>query len=121
MGEMRVAIVDDDASLCRSFCRLLRLAGYEASAFHSAEDFLGDAERERFACVLADVELGGMSGLEMQRAMTAGGKHAPVIFVTAHDEPAIRAEAVQGGCAGFFSKTEEGARILAAIREVATT
>jgi FixJ family two-component response regulator len=113
-----VAIVDDDPSLCRSLGRLLRLAGYEPCAFHSAEDFLGDEGRDRFACVLADIQLGGMSGLEMHRALCQRGEAVPVIFITAHDEPAARTEAVRGGCAAFFSKTEDGTRILEAIRHV---
>jgi FixJ family two-component response regulator len=112
----QVAIVDDDPSLCRSLSRLLRLAGYEPCSFHSAEDFLADAGRARFACVLADIQLGGMSGLDMHRAMIARGEGLPVIFVTAHDEPAARAEAAHGRCAGFFSKTEDGVRILDAVR-----
>jgi len=115
----QVAIVDDDPSLCRSLGRLLRLAGYEPCAFHSAEAFLGDAGRARFACVLADIQLGGMSGLEMHRAIAERGESMPIIFVTAHDEPAARAEALGAGCAGFFSKTEDGSRILDAIRSVA--
>jgi FixJ family two-component response regulator len=113
-----VAIVDDDASLCRSLSRLLRLAGYEPQSFCSAEDFLADAERARFACVLADIQLGGMSGLQMHRAMQARGDSLPVIFITAHDEPAARGEAALSGCAGFFSKTDDGMRILDAIRKV---
>lgn len=114
-----VAIVDDDPSVCRSLSRLLRLAGYQPYSFHSAEDFL--AEREPFACVLADIQLGGMSGLQMHRAMHARGDSQPVIFVTAHDEPAARAEAASGGCAGFFSKTEDGVRILDALRQAMAT
>ena len=116
---LNVAIVDDDASLCRSLGRLLRVAGYQPYTFHSAEDFLGDAERGRFACVLVDIQLGGMSGLDLQRAISERGEALPLIFVTAHDEPAARAEALRGGCAGFFSKTEDGARILEAIRHAA--
>jgi FixJ family two-component response regulator len=108
----QVAIVDDDPSLCRSLSRLLRLAGYDPCSFHSAEDFLADAARARFGCVLADIQLGGMSGLEMQRALLARAESLPVIFVTAHDGPAARAEAAGGGCAGFFSKTEDGVHIL---------
>jgi len=112
-----VAIVDDDPSLCRSFSRLLRLAGYDPWTFYSAEDFLADEQHARFGCVLLDIQLGGMSGLELQRAMAARGEPTAVIFVTAHDEPEIRAEAVQAGCAGFFSKNDDGARILDAVRE----
>ena len=113
-----IAIIDDDASLCRSLARLLKLTGYESCAFASAEEFLADSKRARFACALVDVQLGGMSGLEMQRAMNMLGDHMPVIFVTAHDEPAIRAEALQGGAAGFWSKSDDGARIMDAVRQV---
>lgn len=111
-----VAIVDDDESLCRSLGRLLRLAGYAATAFHSAEEFLAHGARQRFACLLVDIRLGGMSGLEMQRHLAAQGSRTPLIFITAHDEPATRAEAHRGACAGFFKKTEAGARILDAVR-----
>jgi len=113
-----IAIIDDDASLCRSLARLLRLNGFEPCSYSSAEDFLSDLKRARFACALVDVQLGGMSGLEMQRAMNMLGDHMPVIFVTAHDEPAIRAEAVHGGCAGFCSKSDDGARIMDTVRQV---
>lgn len=116
-GYIEVAIIDDDASLCRSLGRLLRLAGFQPSAFSSAEAFLSDGERTRFACLLVDIQLGGMSGLEMQRALVAEGARAPVIFITAHDEPAVRSEAMHNGCAGFFSKTDDGAHILNAIRQ----
>jgi FixJ family two-component response regulator len=111
-----IAIVDDDVSVCRSLARLLRLAGFEPKAFESAEAFLGDAGRTRFRCLLVDVQLHGMSGLQLQRAWNAVPGHAPVIFITAYDEPAARDEALQAGCAGFFGKTESGARILDAIR-----
>ncbi len=113
-----VAIIDDDASLCRSLARLLKLAGYESCAFASAEEFLGDSKRGRFTCALVDIQLGGMSGLEMQRALRAQGDRTPLIFVTAHDEPAMRAEALQGGAAGFWSKSDDGARIMDAVRQV---
>ena len=110
-----VAIIDDDESLCRSLGRLLRLAGYRFSIYHSAEQFMADSGRAAFACLLVDIQLGGMSGLEMQQHLTAEGSRVPVIFITAHDEPVMRAQATRGGCAGFFGKTESGARILDAI------
>ena len=114
----RVAIVDDDVSLCRSLARLLRVAGYQPFAFHSAEQFLGDAQRASYDCVVVDVELGGMSGLELKRAMNARGDDTALVFLTAHDEPAVRTEAMQAGCAGFFSKTEDGSRILDVLRRI---
>jgi DNA-binding NarL/FixJ family response regulator len=59
-----------------------------------------------------------MSGLEMKRALNAVGDDTTVIFLTAHDGPAVRAEAMQAGCAGFFSKTEDGTRILETLRTI---
>ena len=114
-----VAIVDDDSSMRRSLSRLLRLAGYEPCSFGSAEDFLADADRARFACALVDIQLGGMSGLDLQCSLAERGDATALIFVTAHDEPALRAEAIRRGCAAFFSKTADGAHILEAIRRVA--
>jgi DNA-binding NtrC family response regulator len=64
-----IAVIDDDASLCRSLSRLLRLAGYEPCAFTSAEQFMADPRRERFGCLLVDIQLGGISGLEMPRLL----------------------------------------------------
>ena len=72
-GALTVAIIDDDASMCRSSSRLLRLAGYHPSAFRSAEAFLADAGRADSPVCSTDIQLGGMSGLEMQRAWHARG------------------------------------------------
>jgi FixJ family two-component response regulator len=94
----------------------LRLAGFEPQAFDSAEAFLAESNLCRFRCLLVDIHLGGMSGLEMQRAWNALPEHAPLIFITAYDEPRARSEARQHGCAGFFSKTDDGTKILNAIR-----
>jgi len=111
-------VIDDDVSLCRSLTRLLRVSGYQPFAFHSAEQFLGDGARASFDCLVVDVELRGMSGLEMKRALNASGEEAAVIFLTAHDEPAVRGEAMQAGCAAFLSKTEDGTRILETLRTI---
>ena len=118
MGTNRVAIVDDDASANRALQRLLCGSGFEPQGFDSAERFLGDASRSSFACLLLDIQLDGMSGLELQRALRANGDDVPIIFVTAHDESAYRAEAFSCGCTGFFRKTDPGILIIAALRAV---
>jgi FixJ family two-component response regulator len=118
MGANSVAIVDDDASANRALQRLLRSSGFEPQGFDSAERFLGDSSRSSFACLLLDIQLRGMSGLELQRELRASGDCVPIIFVTAHDEPEYRAEAASGGCTGFFRKTDPGALIIAALRAV---
>jgi FixJ family two-component response regulator len=115
-ANIQIAIVDDEDSLCRSMGRLLRAAGYQPATFPSAEVFLEDAQRERFDCLVLDIQLGGMSGLELHQKLLNTGSHTPVIFITAQDAPEMRRQAQVLGCAGFFRKTESGEVVLAAIR-----
>lgn len=112
-----IAVVDDDDSVCRSFNRLLRTVGYHPVDFHSAEDFLSDGNRPHFECLVLDVQLGGISGIELMKRLAAEGHTTPVIFITAQDEPAAQAEAEAYGCAGYFRKNEPGEVILAAIQD----
>jgi FixJ family two-component response regulator len=111
-----VAVVDDDASICRSLTRLLRAAGIQSVAHASAEEFLRDTQRRRFDCVLLDVRLSGMSGLELQERLGLEGDTTPLIFITAHDDEDARERALRGGCFAYFRKTAPGETILAAIR-----
>lgn len=115
-----VAVVDDDESQCRSFGRLLRACGMQAVTYASAEDFLADTKHPQFDCLILDIQFEGMSGLELQKQLTETGSRTPVIFVTAYDEPEFRDEALAGGCAGFFRKTEVGATVVGAIRNAIT-
>jgi len=116
MGTKSVAIIDDDASANRALGRLLRGAGFDPKGFESAETFLADPARTSFGCLLVDIQLTGMSGLELQRQLQAEGSRMPLIFITAHDDPAARDEAVRRGCAAFFRKTDPGALIIDALR-----
>jgi FixJ family two-component response regulator len=110
-----VAVVDDDESVCRSFGRLLRTAGFQPVSYASAEAFLEDTKRPRFDCLVLDIQLEGMSGLELMRRLAAVHDGTPVVFITAHDAPAGRADAAAAGCAGYFRKTDPGELILEAI------
>jgi FixJ family two-component response regulator len=116
-----VAIIDDDESFCRSSSRMLRAAGIQSVTYLSAEEFLADSVRSRFACLLVDVQLGRMSGLEMQRQLLAEGSRTPIIFITAHEDPAARVQALQAGCVGMFRKTDDGARLLDALYRLLPT
>ncbi len=107
-----MAIVEDDASANRALARLVRSAGYAPSSYYSAESFLADSARSSFACLLLDIQLSGMSGLELQRQLLTEGDPLPIIFITAHDDPSYRAEALQRGCAGFLRKTDPSAMVL---------
>jgi FixJ family two-component response regulator len=114
-----VAVVDDDESVCRSFGRLLRTAGFQPVTYPSAEALLEDTKRPRFDCLVLDIQLGGMSGLELKRRLTAVKDPTPVVFITAYDEAAVRSEALACGCAGYFRKTDPGEHVLNAIRRAA--
>jgi FixJ family two-component response regulator len=116
-ANLYVAVVDDDESVRRALSRLLQQAGMQPIGFASGEDFLADSLREHFRCLLVDVRLGGMSGIELQRQLIAEGAHQPIIYITSHDDPAAEAEAWKaGGCAGYFRKTDGGPAIIEAIR-----
>lgn len=111
-----IAVIDDDPSLCRSLARLLQHAGFQAITFESAEQFLADPLRDHFGCLLVDIQLGGMSGIAMHRKLIEEGTRAPVVYITAFDDPKAKAEAVELGCAGFFRKNDAGTEILEKVR-----
>ena len=114
-----VAVVDDDESLCRSLGRLLRASGMQPIIYGSAEEFLADTKKPRFDCLVFDVQLGEMSGIELARHIVAEGGHAPFIFITAHDDRETCAAAQAVGCAAYFLKSDSGANVLEAIRRAA--
>jgi FixJ family two-component response regulator len=113
---IHVAVVDDDESACRSLSRMLRAAGFLAVTYPSAEAFLWERSQPQFDCLVLDIQLSGMSGLELQRRLSAAGDAIPIIFITGHDGPEIRAQAQTAGCAGYFRKTDPGEEILETIR-----
>jgi FixJ family two-component response regulator len=114
-----VAVVDDDENLCRSLARLLRAAGLQPITYASAEAFLADTKHPQFDCLVLDVQLGGMAGIELAQRIKAEGGHTPIVFITAHDDPEARAEAEAAGCIAYFRKTDSGAEVLEAIRRCA--
>lgn len=110
-----IAVIDDDESVRVALRRLIRSAGLDASVFTSAEDYLASAVQRRADCLILDVCMPGMSGLELQRRLSATGRYPPVVFITAHeDEPARRA-ALEAGAVGFLSKPFDDALLLDAL------
>ena len=114
-----VAVVDDDESFCRSLGRLLRAAGMLPVTYASAEEFLADKKHPQFDCLVLDVHLGEMSGIELGQRLVAEGRYAPFICITSHEDPETRALAEAAGCAAFFRKSDSGAAVLDAIRRAA--
>jgi FixJ family two-component response regulator len=113
--EPLIAIVEDDPSIRRAFDRLLRATGFAVRAFGSAEQFLEDPAPESYACLLLDIRLPGMSGLELHRALGPAAEGVPVIFMTAHDDEAIREEVSWIADSTYLAKPFPGSALIAAI------
>src|SRR5580658_6354341 len=103
-GECFVSIVDDDPGICVALKALMRSAGLAAETFFSAEEFLESGKLARTACLVLDMQLPKMSGLELQRHLASSGARVPIVFVTAHDQAEAEAAAIQLGAAAFLSK-----------------
>jgi FixJ family two-component response regulator len=99
-----IAIVDDDDALRNSLDNLLRSAGFRAHGFASAEAFLRSDQARETACLIVDVRMPGMNGLELQRQMVAANWQIPIIFITAHADDEARARALEAGAVAFLYK-----------------
>lgn len=102
--EPLIGIVDDDRSLCTSLVRLVRSMGYEARGFASAEEFIESSAPAECSCLITDIEMPGIGGIELTRFMTARHAAVPVIVVTAHTEPGLEDSAKANGAAYFLRK-----------------
>ncbi len=96
--------------------RLLRAAHLRPITYSSAEEFLADKKRPKFDCLVLDIQLKGMSGLDLHQRLSAVKDNTPVVFITAYDDPKVRTQAEASDCAGYFRKRASGADVLAAIR-----
>ncbi len=114
-NKIKLAVVDDDESFASALERRFRLLGFDVSTYSSAEAFLASASLPSPDCLVLDVQLGGMSGLDLQRRLGELGARAPIIFVTAHDSTTMRKEAEQTGCSAFFLKPVPTKLLLEAI------
>ncbi|MFF0946544.1 response regulator transcription factor [Rhizobium leguminosarum] len=112
-----VAVVDDDASLRRSLGRLLNAYGFQAEEYTSAEDFLARDPNTAIDCLVLDIDLGGMSGIDLQRRLKAEGTSLPVIFITALETASAKAEAEKVGCVAYLQKQFPGGALIAAINK----
>ena len=111
-----MAIVDDDASVRSALVGLLRSAGLEARAFASADELLRSGAAATAACVVTDVRMPGMSGLELQERLAAGYPGTPVVFITAHGDAEARRRALEAGARGFFQKPFDDEALIACLR-----
>jgi FixJ family two-component response regulator len=112
-----IAIIDDDPSVRLAISSLVRSLGLAVRLFSSAEQFLAAGALATIALVVTDVQMTGMSGLELQERLRQDGSDVPVIFVTAFPVPAIRQRALAGGACGFLAKPFAGAAMIRCIGE----
>ena len=103
-----ISIVDDDKSTRDAVECLVRSLGYRTATFDSAEAFIGSARLNDTACLITDVQMPGLSGLELQDHLIADGRALPVIFMTALADEAVCVRALRAGAVGFFRKPFDG-------------
>jgi FixJ family two-component response regulator len=111
-----ISVVDDDESIRRTTTFLIESFGFRAAAFESAESFLKSAQLHDTSCLLADIQMSGMNGLQLQSELAAAGYGIPIIFITAHDNKDTRHQAMQAGAAAFLGKPFNDEELLQAVR-----
>jgi two-component system response regulator FixJ len=113
--EKVVHVVDDDASMLTALCRLLELAGYAVQSFTSAAAFLDQHRADHRGCIVTDLRMPGMSGLDLQMALARDGNPLPIIFVTGHGDIPTSVHAMRGGAEDFLTKPVRKADLLASV------
>ena len=115
-SEPIVFVVDDDLSVRRSTERLIRSAGLKVQSFASAREFLKNRQPEGPACLVLDVRMPGLSGIELQRELVQSGIHLPIIFITAHGDIPMTVRAFKAGAVEFLTKPFRSRDLLGAVR-----
>jgi FixJ family two-component response regulator len=115
LAKNHVAIIEDDESVREATNHLLRLLGYATASFASAEDFLNSGLAHDTACLITDVHLPGMSGIELQTRLILDGHRMPIVFFTAFPEEAIRARVLRDGAVGYLSKPLQEQSLIACL------
>jgi FixJ family two-component response regulator len=111
-----ISIIDDDESVRRTTALLIESLGFRAAAFESAEKFLSSDHLNDASCLIVDVRMPGMNGLQLQSQLAATGSRIPIIFITAYDDKASRQRAMQAGAAAFLGKPFTDEELLQWIR-----
>ncbi len=112
-----VAIVDDEASVLKGLKRLLEASNFKTETYDSAEAFLARGNLDDVSCIVLDVNMPSMSGIELRRRLKDSGSTIPVIFITALDIVAVRTQAFDLGCAGFLHKPFSGGELIDAVQK----
>jgi FixJ family two-component response regulator len=116
VDERVVGIVDDDEAVRMANRSLLRSLGFKVETFGSAEDLLGSARLDDISCLIVDLRLPGMSGVDLQRQLLAAKRELPMIFISAHDDPVAQRQALTAGALAFLRKPFSEKALIDAIR-----
>src|SRR6202047_4116503 len=111
-----VAIIDDDDSMRSALQGLLRSAEFSSQSFASAEEFLKSGQQHQIACLIADIRMPEMSGLELQAKLNAEHCRIPIIFITAHGDTKMRMQALRAGAVEFLAKPFDDEALLGSVR-----
>jgi FixJ family two-component response regulator len=111
-----IAIVDDDVMICEATKDLVEAFGFNARTFTSAGEFLNSDCVPRISCLITDVQMPGMNGLQLHRKLLASGRRVPVIFITAFPDERVRKQALEAGAVCYLSKPFDGESLLSCIR-----
>ncbi len=111
-----ISIIDDDESMREAIKGLMRSLGYRVEAVASAQEFLSSRLVRRTSCVIADVQMPGMTGLELCQRLSTSGKRVPTILITAYPDDGVRERALSAGVVGYLSKPFEEDDLLACVR-----
>ena len=116
MAKNLISIIDDDESVRRTTTRLIESFGFRAKAFESAENFLGSGHLNDTSCLIVDVQMPGINGLQLQSQLAAADCRIPIIFITAYDDKESRRRAMQAGAIAFLGKPFNDEQLLQSIR-----
>jgi FixJ family two-component response regulator len=111
-----ISVIDDDESVRRTTTRLIESFGFRAEAFESAESFLGSGHLDDTSCLIVDIQMPGMNGLQLQSQLAAAGYSIPIIFITAYDDKESRRRALRAGAIAFLGKPFSDEQLLQGIR-----
>ena len=116
MDKFTVYLVDDDAGVLKALSRLLRAKGYEVKSYVSPQEFLEQHDPAVSGCAVLDVSMPGLDGLELQQALTAGGAHRPIVFITGKGDVPTSVRAMKAGAIDFLTKPTKDTDLLEAVR-----
>jgi FixJ family two-component response regulator len=111
-----ISIVDDDESVRRTTTLLVQSFGFQAAAYESAESLMTSGQLQETSCIIVDLQMPGMNGLQLQRHLAASGYNIPIIFITAYDSEESRQQAMQAGAVAFLSKPFNDELLLETLR-----